>query len=214
MTLRLGLADDHRVLRESLRRLLTSEPDLQVIGEAGDGPAALEMALRDVPDVLVVDIRMPVMNGIEVTRELKARNSPVKVLALTAYDDKRFVQEMLKAGASGYLTKEAAAVELAQAIRVVARGQSYLSPEITRVLVRDAGPRPARSPPPVHCLGAREKEVLRMIAEGQKSAAIAEAMKISPATVEAHRRNIARKLGLNSIAELTKYAVREGLTSL
>jgi two-component system NarL family response regulator len=214
MTVRLALADDHRLLRESLRNMLAAEEDLQVVAEASDGPGAVAVALREVPDVLVLDIRMPGVNGIEIARELRARNSPVRVLALTAYDDKRFVQEMLKAGAAGYVTKTAAAAELAEAIRRVARGESYLSSEIQRGLVADIAPRREGDPPPASCLGPREREVLRLLADGHRLADIARQLKISAATVETHRRNIATKLGLRTIAELTKYAVREGLTSL
>ncbi|HEU0204884.1 MAG TPA: response regulator transcription factor [Burkholderiaceae bacterium] len=214
MTIRVALADDHRMLRESLRGIIDAEGDLEVVGDAGDGPSALDLVLRLSPDVLVLDIRMPVMNGIEIAKRLKSLHSPVKVLALSGFDDKAFVKEMLKAGASGYVAKTATAAELTQAIRAVARGQSFLSPEVTRGLVSDLAPQSGRSAPPVSCLGQREREVLRLLAEGHRSPAIAEKLHISPATVETHRRNIMTKLGLRSVAELTKYAVREGLTTL
>lgn len=194
--------------------MLESESDLEVIGEAGDGLAAVELALREAPDVLVLDIRMPGLNGVEVTQKLRASKSPVKVLALTAYDDKRYVQEMLKAGAVGYVTKGAAAAEPAPAIRAVARGEKHLSPVMVEQLLNRIGPAAAPSPPGAHCLGAREREVLRLLADGHRSSAIAKRLNIATLTVEVHRRNMALKLGLNNVAELTKYAVREGLTSL
>jgi two-component system NarL family response regulator len=214
MTIRVTLADDHRMLREALRGVLSMEDDLTVVAEAGDGAATLEVLARVPTDVLVLDIRMPEMNGVEVVKHLRAQRSTVKILALSAFSDKRFVHEVLKAGASGYVVKSAAAAELAQAIRAVARGHSYLSPEITRALVDDLSPRTAITAPPLSSLGQREREVLRLIADGHRTAAIATQLKISTTTVETHRRNIMSKLNLHSVAELTKYAVREGLTAL
>lgn len=212
--IRVALADDHTMLREALCGSLAAEPDMQVVGDAGDGAATLALVERERPDVLVLDIRMPDINGVEIMRRLKARHDDVKVLALSAYDDKRFVQEMLRAGACGYVTKSAAGAELARGIREVARGGNYLSPEVTSSLVSDLTPRAPTNAPPASCLSAREREVLQLIADGVRTSAIAHELGIAPATVEVHRRNIMRKLGLRTIAELTKYAVKEGLAAL
>lgn len=210
MTLRVVLADDHRMLREALAEMLAKEPEMEVAGEAGSAREALEKvgALR--PDVLVLDIGLPDMSGIEVAKRL--RFSKTRVLMLSAYADKRFVREALKAGAAGYVSKGAAGEELANAVRAVGRGQSYLSPEVAGPLVRELQEPERGSPPPSSVLAPREREVLKLIAEGARSADIAEKLGITVSTVEAHRRNINRKLGLHTVADLTKYALREGLT--
>ncbi len=211
MTIRVLLAEDHRLVREALRDTLAREPDLAVVGEAGDGRTALELAARVAPDVVVLDIGLPDLNGIEVAARLVALRPAVRIVALSAYKDKRFVTEMLRAGASGYVTKSAAGTELVRAIRAVADGQGYLCPEVAGTLVADVR-RGGRGGEPVP-LGRREREVLRMVAEGRRSAQIAEQLNISVATVEVHRRNILRKLGLRTVADLTRYAIREGLVS-
>jgi len=212
MTIRVALADDHRLLREALRVALEREPDMVIVGEATDGRAAIKLAREAKPDVIVLDVAMPELNGIEAAARIHAGNPDVKILALSAHADKRYVLEMINGGAAGYVTKSAAGRELVQAIRTVASGGCYLSAELVSAVVegvRDArkgtqGPRP---------LGRREREVLQLVAEGHRSPAIAARLFISVATVEAHRRNIMRKLGLHTVAELTKFAIREGLTS-
>jgi two-component system NarL family response regulator len=209
MRLRLVLADDHRMLREALAEMLAKEPDLEIAGEAGSAREALEQVEKLRPDVLVLDIGLPDISGIEVARRL--RFSKTKVLMLSAYADKRFVREALKAGAAGYVSKGAAGDDLASAVRAVARGDSYLSPEVAGPLVRDLQEPERGSPPPSSVLAPREREVLKLIAEGARSADIAAKLGITVSTVEAHRRNINRKLGLHTVAELTKYALREGL---
>jgi DNA-binding NarL/FixJ family response regulator len=209
MKLRLVLADDHRMLREALAEMLAKEPELEVAGEAGSGREALEQVEALRPDVLVLDIGLPDMSGIEVAKRL--RFSKTRVLMLSAYADKRFVREALKAGAAGYVSKGAAGDELANAVRAVARGDSYLSPEVAGPLVRELQEPERGSPPPSSVLAPREREVLKLIAEGARSADIAAKLGITISTVEAHRRNINRKLGLHTVAELTKYALREGL---
>ena len=211
MTIRVLLVEDHRMVREALRDTLARETDIEVVAEAGDAASALEQARELTPDVIVLDIALPDLNGIETTAGLRDTGSRAKVVALSAYTDKRFVTEMLRAGAAGYITKSAAGTELVRAIRSVAAGQSYFCPEVATALaaeVRNSG-REAETPR----LGRREREVLRLIAEGHRSAAIAEQLHISVATVEVHRRNIMRKLGLHTVAELTRYAVREGMVS-
>jgi len=213
MTILVALADDHRMLREALAGVLANEPDIAVVGQAGTGAEAIEVVEKLKPDVLVLDIAMPGTNGIEVARTLAAGRPGLKVVALSAHTDKRFVREMLKAGAAGYVVKSAAGTELVQAIRAAMQGKLYLSPEIARAALADDVAAHVKAVPP-SLLGRRERQVLALLAEGKRSRDIAARLKISDATVEAHRRSIKRKLGLHTIAELTKYAVREGLTTL
>jgi two-component system NarL family response regulator len=212
MKIRVLLVEDHRMVREALREVLGKVPDIEVIGEAGDANEGLEQARTLAPDVIVLDIRLPDLNGIEVAARLRDSGNTARVVALSAFSDKRFVTEMLRSGASGYVTKSAAGTELVSAIRAVANGQGYFSPEIAATLVADVRERahsPATQP-----LARREREVLRLIAEGARSTEIAAQLHITVATVEVHRRNIARKLGLRTVAELTKHAIREGIVSL
>ena len=201
------------MVRELLVAVLARESNLTVAGEASNGREAIEMAQALRPDLLVLDIGLPELDGIEVARRLKKSQPELKLLALSIHAERRFVQAMLRAGADGYLVKTSAVTELVEAIRVVAQGKIYLSPEVAREALGDdlftdsqAGP----STP----IGRRERQVLALLAEGKRSHEIAVRLNISIATVEAHRRNIMRKLGLHSVAELTKYAVRKGLTSL
>lgn len=211
MSVRVLLADDHKMMRQALRALLEREKDIAVVAEAGNGAEVVTMAEEFAPDIVVMDIGMPGLNGIEATKQLLARQPGMKVIALSAYSGSRFVRGMLEAGAAGYLIKSAAGEELLRAIRAVRADQSYFCPEISAVLaeaVRD------RSKARVESLGRREKAVLKLLAEGVRSSEIAERLNIAPATVEVHRRNIMRKLDLHSVAELTKYAIREGLTSV
>jgi two-component system NarL family response regulator len=212
MKIRVLLVEDHRMVREALSEVLTKVPDIEVVGEAGDARDCLEQAKALGPDVIVLDIRLPDLNGIEVAARLRDAGNTAKIVALSAFSDKRFVTEMLRSGASGYVTKAAAGTELVRAIRAVANGQGYFSPEIAGTLVaevRERSKAPATQP-----LGRREREVLRLIAEGTRSPEIAAQLNIAAATVEVHRRNIMRKVGLRTVAELTKYAIREGIVSL
>jgi len=213
MTITVLLVEDHRLVREALRDTLAKEPGIEIVGEAGDADAAFERTRSLAPDVVVLDIGLPGMNGIEVATRLKEQsgNEP-KVVALSAYADKRFVTEMLRAGAGGYVTKSAAGTELIRAIRAVAEGQTYLCPEVAGTLV--SAVRDGSEKPEAPRLSRREREVLRLIAEGARSPSIAEQLHISLGTVEVHRRNIMRKLSLRTVAELTRYAVREGLVLL
>jgi DNA-binding NarL/FixJ family response regulator len=215
MSIRVLLADDHQMLRDGLRAVLAVENDIEVIGEAGDGQAAVEMAGRLVPDVVLMDIGMHGLNGVEATRRIKAENPNVKVIALSTYSDKRYVLSMLEAGASGYVLKAAAVDEMCRAVRAVAEGKRYLSPDVAGLVVDARLGAPAQSDASSSSiLGPREREVLQLLAEGHSSPAIARRLHIAPSTVETHRRNIMRKLDVHSVAELTKYAIREGLTPL
>ena len=212
MSIRVFMVEDHQMVREALREVLTKEPDIEVVGEAGSGKETLKQVMTLEPDVVVLDIRLPDLNGIEVAARLRDAGSLAKVVALSAFSDKRFVTAMLRSGATAYVTKSAAGTELVRAIRAVAAQQGYFSPEIAHALaaeVRD-GPVAGEALP----LARREREVLRLIAEGVRSPAIAEQMHVSLATIEVHRRNIMRKLGLRTVAELTKHAIREGIVSL
>jgi DNA-binding NarL/FixJ family response regulator len=215
MSIRILLADDHQMLRDTLRSMLESEDHLEVVGEASDGRTAIAMARTLAPDIVVMDITMPDLNGVEATHQIKAENAAVKVIALSRHSDSRYVLRMLEAGASGYVIKAAAYDELRSAIRVVSQGKSYLSPDITGIVV-DAHVRPSsEAGTSKHAtLGPREREIIQLLAEGHTSPQIGKRLHISARTVETHRRNIMKKLGVHSVAELTKYAIREGLTPL
>lgn len=210
MTFSVMLADDHKILLETLAMLLEAEDDMEVVGMASDGRKALELAASLKPDAIVMDVGMPGMNGIEATRRLLASDPKLKVVALSAYTHKQYVLEMLNAGASAYILKENAFSELVRALRSVMRGQKYLCPEVAAAVIDNTG-HPLEDGAP-H-LGAREREVLQLLAEGNTSPMIAKRLFISTSTVDVHRRNIMKKLDLHSVAELTKYAIRNGLTS-
>ncbi len=215
MTIRVLLVDDHQVLREGLRRILEDTPGIEVVGEADDGRAALAAVLEARPDVVVMDVGMQGMNGIDATQQLRKEHPAVQVVALSMHADKRYVRNMIRAGACAYVLKESASEDLLRAVRAAAQGEHYLSPRITGcVLERWSGPAPSGPSSVYELLGAREREVLKMLSEGLTSKEIARRLVLSTKTVETHRRNITHKVGLRSIAELTKYALREGLTSL
>lgn len=215
MTIRVLLVDDHAMMREGLRALFTDAADIEVVGEASDGRTALELLGKLAADVVVMDVGMPEMNGVEATRRIRSGHENVKVIALSTHTDKRYVQHMLEAGACGYVLKIAAYDELLRAVRAASRGQTYLSPEVAgNVVDRSTHGHRTGDASAFAVLGAREREVLQLVAEGKTSAETAKQMHISIKTVETHRRNIVQKLGLHGTAELTKYAIREGLTSL
>jgi DNA-binding NarL/FixJ family response regulator len=203
------------MLIAGLRVLLASQPDIEVVGEAADGRTALDLVRTLSPDVVVMDVGMPELNGIEATRRIRAEYERVKVIALSAYTEERYVHQMLEAGARGYVLKAAALEELVRAVRAASHGKTYLSPEIAGLVVeRSTHANAGGEISAFSTLGPREREVLQLVAEGKASKEIATEMHISMKTVETHRRNIVEKLGLHGTAELTKYAVREGLTLL
>jgi len=209
------LADDHRIVREGLYSLLAKEPDMEVVGQADNGRATVEMARDLKPDVIVMDITMPQLNGIEATRQVLAGDSGVRVLALSMHSDKRFVAGVLGAGATGYLLKDCALEELVRAIRVVIANQTYLSPGIAGIMVQGyMSHLPEAEHSILFILTAREREVLQLLAEGKTTKEIASALTVSVKTVETHRHRTMNKLDIHTVAELTKYAVREGLTSV
>jgi DNA-binding NarL/FixJ family response regulator len=208
------IADDHQIVREGLRSLLAKEPWITVVGEAAEGRTALRLARELAPDVILMDVAMPDMNGIEATRQIAAEFPAIKILALSMHDDRRFVVKMLKAGAKGYLLKDCAFKDLVKAIRVVLSNRIYLSGEVADAWERDSlapgtAPESSALPSP----SPREQEVLQLLAEGRSSQSIADSLHISIKTVETHRAQLMSKLQVRSIAELTKYAIREGLTS-
>jgi DNA-binding NarL/FixJ family response regulator len=208
------LADDHRVVREGLRTLLAQEPDLSVIGEAADGREVVELARTLRPDVVIMDIAMPELNGIEATRLIVAECPSIRVVALSMYADRRFVTQILRAGALGYVLKEAAFEELARAIRTVAGGKPYLSPSVAGFVVEEFVQQvSATASKSLELLTSRETEVLKLLAEGKRAKDIALELKIGVKTAEAHRQNLMNKLEMHSIAELTRFAIREGLTT-
>lgn len=215
MRLRLLLADDHRMFREGLRALIEKHKDIKVVGEAANGREAVRLARDLKPTVVVMDVSMPDLGGVEATRRILKRSPKVKVIALSMHSDRRFVVEMLRAGAQGYLLKDCAYDELVRAIRTVAGGRAYLSPRIAGVVLEDCVRSTApEAEAPAPALTAREREVLQLLAEGHGTKQIARRLHVSTKTIDTHRHNIMNRLDIHSVAELTKYAVREGLTTL
>jgi two-component system response regulator NreC len=209
------LADDHKILRQGLRTLLAKEMDMEVLAEAEDGRQAVRLVRELSPQVVIMDVGMPDLNGIEATRQILQESPETKVIALSMHSDRRFVTNMIKAGASGYLLKDSAFEELATAIRVVMARKTYLSHEIAHVVVKDYVKGGSKEDPSVFSvLSPREREVLQLMAEGKTNRQIAEMLHVSLKTVETHRQQIMNKLEIHNIVELTKYAIREGLVSL
>ncbi|TAN47943.1 MAG: response regulator transcription factor [Methylococcaceae bacterium] len=208
MKIKVLLADDHRIIRESLRALLENEADISIVAEAGNGIEALQLADQHNPHVVLMDISMPVLNGIDATKQLLDKHAGIKVIALSAHDDQRYLVRMIKAGTSGYIIKSNASAELLRAIRAVHNNQTYFCAEVSSALAEATNRHPSLAAPP---LGRREEEVLKLLAEGMHAPEIGSHLHIAPSTVEVHRRNIMLKLGLHNIVELTKYAIRQGL---
>ncbi len=215
MNLNVMIVDDHKIVCEGLCALLEKEADLQVVATANCGSMALQLAREHKPDVIVMDISMPDINGIDATRQIVSEMGNVRVLALSMESDRRFVVEALKAGAAGYVIKDSAFAELATAIRTVANNETYLGPKITELIIKDYLQRiPEEVSATFESLTQREREILQLVAAGKNSKEIALLCNVSTKTVENQRLSIMKKLDLYSIAELTKYAIRKGLTSL
>ena len=218
--IRILLADDHVILRQGTAELLRKEADIEVIGEADDGRQAIDLALRLRPDIVVMDVRMPVLSGIEATRRIREAMPKVQVLVLTAYDDDQYIFSLLQAGASGYLLKTAPMNELVKAIRLVGSGESPLDPSIARkVVVRMAGAQASgissgEEASPIQPLTSREQEVLQLLSRGLNNQAIAEALYVSDRTVQAHLTNIFAKMGVSSRLEAVLTAIRRGWLTL
>lgn len=214
MTTTLLLVDDHRIVREGLRTLLGQQPDLEVAGEAADGREAVTQARLLKPDVIVMDIAMPDLNGVEATRLILAELPRVRVVALSMYADRRFVAEILRAGALGYVLKDGAFEELALAIRTVMEGKTYLSPSIAGLVVEELVSRTsAPGSPSLGGLTPRERQVLKLLAGGMRPREIAQELAISVKTVEVHKQNLMNKLEIHTASELTRFAIREGLSA-
>ena len=215
MPTRVLLVDDHAMIRQGLSSLLEKQPDLEVVGSVEDGRKAVDIARELAPDLVIMDISMPNLNGIDATRKIVGEMGDVKVIALSIHSSRHFVAEMLKAGASGYILKECLFDELVEAIKTVLNGGTYLSPKITGVVIDDYVKRlSTQYQPEGPVLTEREREVLQFLSEGKSTKQIAMQLHVSAKTIESNRRNIMDKLGINSVAELTKYAVREGITPL
>lgn len=213
MNLRILLADDHQMFREALRILFERNPEFEVVAETGDGLEVLPLARESAPDIVCLDIDMPGLNGIEITRQITARHPRIKVIALSVFSDRGYIADMLNAGAAAYVTKAAAGAELLRAIDAVSRGRSYLCPDATDAVKDAMTGRGEKKELPGTKLGAREIQVLKLVALGLTSAQIGERLEIALSTVEVHRRNIMRKLGVDSAIGLTRYAIRTGLVS-
>ncbi|KPJ74226.1 MAG: LuxR family transcriptional regulator [Deltaproteobacteria bacterium SG8_13] len=215
MTYRIVLADDHKIIRDGLKALLEKEREMEIVAEAENGRQALQLVRKHNPDIVIMDISMPDLNGIDATRQITSEQPSVKVIALSMHSQRQFVDGMLRAGVSAYLLKDTAFEELVKAVRIVLSGKKYLSPDVTDIVFQDY-----RQPPVFDAaeqtaeLTQREREVLQLIAEGRATKEIASRLHISVKTVETHRKHIMEKLDLHTVAELTKYAIREGITSL
>lgn len=211
MKIRIMLADDHQMFRDALRSLLEKTPHLEVVAETGNGLEVINLARKSLPDIVCMDIGMPGMNGIDATRLLVAACPGVKIIALSAYADQHFVLDMMRAGASAYVTKGEAGDELLRAIEAVLLNRRYFCPDIVNVVAGAMSSGESQVNPNGQ-LGARERQVLQLVAEGSTSVQIAGKLHIAPSTVDVHRRNIMRKLDIHSVAELTRYAISNRLT--
>ncbi len=215
MGIRVVLADDHRLVRQGLKALLQKECDIEIVAEAEDGTAAIKLVGEISPDVVIMDVAMPGLGGIEATQHITAKSPGTRIIGLSMYADRRFIVGMLSAGASGYLLKDCAGEEMVQAIRMVAAGSTFMSPAVANVVVKDyfhhlekTGARAFST------LSSREEEVFKLLVEGKSAKQIAAKLCLSIKTIETHRQQIMKKLNLTSMAGLIKYAIREGMTSL
>ncbi|UCG30673.1 MAG: response regulator transcription factor [candidate division WOR-3 bacterium] len=215
MSIKILLADDHTLFREGMRSLLQKELNIRIIGEAENGREAVKLALELKPDVIVMDITMPDLNGMEATRKIRKAIPQIKVICLSMHSDRRYVVDMFRAGASGYLIKSCAYKELTDAINIVAANQKYISPQIAHIVIDESiGKQQTKKKAVKSTLTPREREILQLIAEGKNTKYIAHHLYKSTKTVETHRRNIMRKLKAKSVAELTRYAISEGIITL
>lgn len=215
MAIKVLLADDHEIMREGLCALLRKDNDIEVVGQAADGRSAVEMVRQLRPDIVIMDISMPNLNGVDATRQMVAEIPGLMVMALSTHSDRNMVAKMLKAGACGYMLKESAFAELLTGISAMKAGHTYLCPRISEIVLNDYVSLlsdPKRSSDDI--LTSREREVLQLVAEGYTTKEIALKLEVSAKTIDSHREHIKDKLGIHTIAELTKYALRDGLTAL
>lgn len=212
MSIRILIADDHGVIRAGLRALLEDVPDLQIIGEAPDGAAALQLTAELLPDVVLMDISMAGLSGIEATRQIREISPRTRVLALTVHEDESMLREMIRAGAFGYIIKRAAESELIHAIRVISQGHMYVHPEMTSALLRDISPHVSQNQTVKEALTPREIDVLRLLAKGYTNRQIAQELHLSQRTIEGHRSSLVSKLGFSSRVELMNYVEEKGLS--
>lgn len=209
--IRVVIVDDHAILREGIRALLQLHPDIEVVGEGADGQQALEVVEKLDPDVLLMDIAMPGLGGIEATIELKKLGRRAKVLILSQYEDREYVRRLLKAGVSGYVLKKSAGSELANAVRAVHRGGLVLDPEVARTAMAEAGPAAPGQADPYESLTDREKQVLKLVAEGRSNKEVADVLGISVKTAMSHREHVMEKLGVHNRTELVRFAIKKGV---
>jgi two-component system response regulator NreC len=213
-TLKVIIADDHMIVRDGLRSLLERQPDMEVVAEAENGRMALKLVKELSPDVVIMDIGMRELNGIDATRQIVKMSPGVKVLALSMYSDKRFIKGMLKAGASGYMLKDSAFKELIDAIRIIVENKIYISPSVANIITEDYLKQSPESDGSTRSLlSSRELEVLQLLVEGMSTKQIASSLRLSIKTIESHRSRIMKKIDINNIADLTRYAIREGIIS-
>jgi DNA-binding NarL/FixJ family response regulator len=216
MCIRVLIVDDHRILREGVRILLENQPDMEVVGEGDNGRIALQLVEKHLPDVVLMDLNMPDMNGVEATRLIVSQFPGINILILSMLPDKQHVLEALRAGAKGFITKSSVSGnELVEAVRAVAAGRKYFSESITESIITDyiiEHPKDTQNRFPM--ISPREREILQLLSQGNNAKEIAFALNVSPKTVDAHRQKIKKKLNLGTVAELTKFAIREGITSL
>ena len=210
-TIKVAIADDHKMFREGLKVLFALEENIEIVGEAEDGIEAIELVRRLNPDVIILDIEMPVKNGLDVAKELVEESFDTQILVLSRHTEKVYVSEMFSAGVKGYILKDSAVDELVHAIKTVMAGQTYCSAGLVGVVISDYSERLSGSP---QKLTAREREVLKLIAEGKQTKEIATELNVSIKTVETHRQRTMRKLDIHNAVELTKYAIREGIIIL
>jgi DNA-binding NarL/FixJ family response regulator len=216
MSIRVLIADDHAIVRDGVRALLALSEDISVVGEAANGQEAIELARKLTPDVILMDIAMPGLGGLEATLEIRKENPQARILVLTQYEDREYIRRFLKAGVSGYVLKKAAGSELTSAIRAVSRGGLVLDPEVAREAMRDQAESaaPGRTADPYDTLTDREKQVLKLVAEGRSNKEVAELLDISVKTAMSHREHIMQKLDLHSRTELIKFALQKGVITL
>jgi two-component system, NarL family, response regulator NreC len=213
MSLKIIIADDHQIIREGLKNLLSRNPEIEIIAEAENGRESVTLALSLIPDLVIMDVSMPELNGIEATRLILKRYPEIKIIALTIHSEKQFVVEMLKAGASAYLLKDCAFKELSQALQTVLENKIYISPSIANIVIDSIQPE-QETGNPFFILTEREREILQLLTEGKSTKETAQYLSVSPKTIETYRHQIMNKLKIYNIAELTKYAIREGITSI